>query len=284
MMGPSWLLGAFAAVMLAVAAVSAGRLVAARVSGQLADPDIDGTYILMGIAMAGMLTPSLSTLPSAVWAAVFAATTVWFGWRVARSARSQDFRTMANDHHVPHLIHSAAMVYMFVAVGAATATAGPAMGGMGGMSGMVIRVPTLALVFALLLLGYAAWDLDRLSNPATAGWRAVASAPAPLPRHASTPASQRVTVDVAMAAAGTTALISDHGQAPDESLHAPGPAGPAVPAASADPAEPSGPAVVPGPGAAAAQPVVRALLAPGLASCCRVAMGITMAYMLIILI
>jgi len=282
MMGPSWLLDTFAVVMLAVAAVSAGRLVAAQVSGQLVDPDIDGTYVLMSIAMAGMLTSSLSTLPNAVWAAVFAVTTVWFGWRVARSARSQDFRTMANDHHVPHLIHSAAMVYMFVAVGAATATTGSAMGGMGGMSGTAIRFPTLALVLALLLLGYAAWDLDRLSSPARAGSRGMASALMALRRRAGSSASQPATVDVAMATAGATAHISDPGQAPGESLHAPGRPAPADTVTPAGRVETTGPAVAAG--AAAAQPVVRSLLSPGLASCCRIAMGITMAYMLIILI
>jgi len=62
---PAWLLDAFAAVMLLVAAVSATRLtIAARAGrlGGLADPDadIDVSHLLMGIAMAGTLVAALT--------------------------------------------------------------------------------------------------------------------------------------------------------------------------------------------------------------------------------
>ena len=69
MMGPRWILDIFAAVMLLVAAVSAGqagrgpRLALAGAT----DADIDGAHLLMGVAMAGMLVASLSTLPDAAW-------------------------------------------------------------------------------------------------------------------------------------------------------------------------------------------------------------------------
>jgi hypothetical protein len=55
---PSWILDILAAIMLVVAAVSAGRLVAARPwphgAGRAALADIDVAHLLMAIAMAGM--------------------------------------------------------------------------------------------------------------------------------------------------------------------------------------------------------------------------------------
>ena len=72
--------------MLVVAAVSAGRLVAARPwqrgPRQAALADIDVAHLLMAIAMAGMLVSGLRTLPDGAWEAVFSVMTVWFGYRV----------------------------------------------------------------------------------------------------------------------------------------------------------------------------------------------------------
>ena len=84
-MTPAWILDIFAAVMLVVAAVSAARLVAARPwqrGAVVTDTDI--SHLLMAIAMAGMLAPSLTTLPDGAWEAVFAVLTAWFGYRVVR--------------------------------------------------------------------------------------------------------------------------------------------------------------------------------------------------------
>ena len=72
-MTPAWILDIFAAIMLVVAAVSAARLVAARPwqrGAVVTDTDI--SHLLMGIAMAGMLAPSLTTLPNDAWVVVFA--------------------------------------------------------------------------------------------------------------------------------------------------------------------------------------------------------------------
>jgi hypothetical protein len=52
---------------------------------------------------------------------------------------------------------AASMVYMFAAI-----TAGGGMAGMGGMP--KLHVPTLAFLFALILIGYTIWDLDQLSG------------------------------------------------------------------------------------------------------------------------
>ena len=96
---------------------------------------------------------------------------VWFAFRVVRDARANGVRALAGGHCAPHLVHSGAMLYMFLGM---TSAAG-AMAGMAGMPGMprmsagsssmlMLSDPTLAFVFALVLIGYSIWDLDQLSG------------------------------------------------------------------------------------------------------------------------
>lgn len=168
-MTPEWLLDIVAAIMLAVSAVSAARLIAARArraGSSLTDVDI--AHLLMGIAMAGMLVSGLTTLPDIAWEIIFGLLTAWFVYRVAAETRACGIRRALSDGHcAPHLFHSAAMLYMYLAIAA------PASGGMGGMAGMggaggtgmpTLEYPTLALIFALVLSGYSVWDIDRLSG------------------------------------------------------------------------------------------------------------------------
>ena len=121
---PAWILDIFAALMLVVAAVSAARLVAARpwvrggAAAGPAGPDVDVAHLLMAIAMAGMLTASLTTLPNTAWDVIFALMTAWFAWRVWRDSRANGVRALAGGHCAPHLVHSAAMLYMFTALAA----------------------------------------------------------------------------------------------------------------------------------------------------------------------
>jgi hypothetical protein len=165
-MTPGWILDVFAALMLVVAAVSAARLVAARPwqpGAIITDTDI--SHLLMGIAMAGMLASSLTTLPNGAWVVVFAVLTVWFGYRVVRDYRASGARALAVGHCAPHLVHSAAMLYMFLAITGPVASGGAGMSGMNGMTGMsTLSYPTLAFLFALILAGYTIWDLDQLSS------------------------------------------------------------------------------------------------------------------------
>jgi hypothetical protein len=168
MMGPSWVPGTFAGIMIVVAVVSAARLAAAAAARQwlAADADADAAHLLMAIAMAGMLTTSLKTLPAGVWEPVFGVLTAWFAVRVARESAGPGVerpRAWATSCHAPHLVHSVAMLYMFLAL--RTATSGAGMGGMSGATGQVLALPTLALVLALLLAGYTVRDLD-LAGPA----------------------------------------------------------------------------------------------------------------------
>lgn len=166
MMTPAWILDVFAALMLAVAAVSAARLVTVRPwRGGLAAVDMDAAHLLMAVAMAGMLAAGLTTLPNAAWEVIFGLMTAWFAWRVWRDARANGARALAGGHRALHLVHSAAMLYMLLAL--AAPAAGQGMSGMGGASGPAMQTltyPTVAFVFALVLVGYSVWDLDRLSG------------------------------------------------------------------------------------------------------------------------
>jgi len=179
-MTPAWTLDVFAALMLVVAAVSAARLVLARPwqrGSVVADTDI--AHPLMAIAMAGTLAPGLTILPAVAWEIIFAMMTAWFAERVAGDARAARGRALAGGHCVQHLAHSAAMLYMFLALVPFVAGVSPGMAGMSGPAPAtpVLHYPTLAFIFALILIGYTVWDLDHLSGTP----RSSALAPAGVP-------------------------------------------------------------------------------------------------------
>jgi len=251
---PAWLLDIFAAVMLVVAAVSAARLMAAGRRSEAATADVDLAHLLMAIAMAGTLTAALKTLPDTAWEVIFGLMTAWFAWRVWRDARANGARALAGGHCAPHLAHSGAMLYMFLALGAPVGGSG--MSGMGAGATMgTLEYPALAFVFALILVGYSIWDLDQLSA-----------------RRYRLPSVGALAVPVgvpAMAAAESAAAAF------------PGPL------SADDPdrmeASPAAEAVAPAaPGSRPASTAV--LLSPGIAIGCRVVMGVTMAFMLVIMI
>ena len=243
-MTPTWLLDVVAGVMLAVAAVSAARLVAARPwrpGSVIIDTDV--AHLLMAIAMAGMLVSGLRTLPDAMWEVIFGALTAWFAYRVVRDARANGTRALAGGHCAPHLVHSAAMLYMFCAL--VPPGRGQGMSGMGGSSGMEsLELPTLAFAFALILAGYTIWDLDQLSSRT----RVLTSARFTLP-----------------AAALPAAAL-------------PGAALAGVPA-SASGAGTEGDVIAGSPAGARSR-----LLSPSTTVACRIAMGATMAFMLLIMV
>ena len=233
---PAGILGIFAAIMILVAEVSAGQLVVARAWTRRGgtDADIAVSYLLMGIAMAGILVPGLSTLPNAVWEVVFAVMTAWFAWCLWRESRGRGAGAVAHGHYVPHLVQSAAMLYVFAALpGLSVEGSGVSVSGTGGMSGMgggssggtpTLHASTLALIFALLLIAFTVHDLDRPAG-----------------------------VDGYFRVVGRRSV----------------PAGSALAAAAA------------GPAAYTAQ---RLLLSPAVAKGCQVAIGVTMAFILIVII
>ena len=265
-MTPGWILDILAALMLVVAAVSAARLGLARPwrKGAVVT-DTDVSHLFMGIAMAGMLTSGLTTLPDRAWEVIFALLAVWFGYRVVSDARSNGARALAGGHCAPHLVHSAAMLYMFLAI--TTVSGGAGMAGMSGSSGPSMQMlsdPTLAFAFALILIGYTAWDLDQLSGCSI-----------PVNHRRPGPA-------VVLASAGEPALAGATARAggtADAAAFAGVPAGDSpVPAAGTRPGMSSGTAAVSRSGLAGF------LLSPGTTVGCRIAMGITMTLMLFLVI
>jgi Domain of unknown function (DUF5134) len=255
---PAWLLDTFAAVMLVVAAVSAVRLAAARPwqGGPARTPAyVDIAHLLMALAMAGMLAEGLQTLPDGAWEVIFGLMTAFFAYRVRRDARVSGLPALAGGHSAPHLIHAASMLYMFLALAA------PVAGGSGGMAGMgsmgagsvgTLEFPVLAFAFALLLVGYSVRDLDQLSGPG-------------LSKHYSLPPA-RLAVLAGVASGGAAGTPADTKPVIAETR----PAGsrPGWARSGGGPGDGSG----------------RRILAPWVAVSCRIAMGVTMAFMLVIMI
>jgi hypothetical protein len=262
---PAWLLDSLAAVMLVVAALSAARLVAARrwPGGSGATPAyVDIAHLLMAIAMAGMLAASLQTLPDRAWEVIFGLMTAFFTCRVVRDARVSGLRALAGGHCAPHLIHAASMLYMFLAL------TGPLAGGSGGMTGMAstgagsagtLEFPALAFVFTLLLVSYNVWDLDQLSGPGVSGhYRLAPGRVAP------------VAVLAGAASGGTARELAGTEPVIAGAARETGPAhsGPGLASAGGGPADGQD----------------RGILAPWVAVSCRIAMGVAMAFMLVIMI
>ncbi len=281
-MTPAWILDIFAAIMLVVAGISAGRLLITRSwSGPAPDADIDVAHVLMGIAMAGMLASGLRALPNGVWVAVFGVVTAWFAWRVAVEARSTSAaKAMGGGHHVPHLLHGAAMIYMFAALTGA-ASSGAGMTGMGGLSGSMgtLRLPTIGFVFVLLMIGWAVFDVDQLTGArwrGHGGWHLDAgTVPAALRQRialaaAGVPALETAGSGPALDPAGSGAALA----AAVDSAGARG-TGSAAPAATAEHR-----AAAP----ASANPVARVLLDQRVTIGSRIAMSVTMALMLVLMI
>src|ERR1700744_4517580 len=183
---PDWLLQIVAGVALLAAALSAGHLVAVRAWTRPAiDADIALSPVLLGVALArgGGLRP----LPNTAWAVVFAVMTAWFDWRLWQESRERGAAAAIRGPYAPHLVYSAALLYLFIAL-PRPSPAGSGMAGMSGMTGMpssmpgmvggssgpmgTLSAPTLAFAFTVLLIAFTVRDLDR---PAIADGRAPAS-------------------------------------------------------------------------------------------------------------
>ena len=139
------------------------------------------------------------------------------------------------------------MLYMYLAA-AAVAKAAAGGSAMGGMAAGGAHFPTLALVLAVALLGYVVWTVDRLSSLAPVA--ALAARGAPVPVLAGAVAGG----GASLAAAGGEGAGSEGAAAPRDD------------------------------GQTAAGPGRRPPLSPRLAACCEIAMGVTMGYMLIVLL
>jgi hypothetical protein len=166
---PTWLNDIFAAVMMAVAAYSTGRLVAARRWSRPTHQDVDVAHILMGTAMAGMLVSDLNPLPSGVWEVVFSVLAAWFVWRCYQFVRDPS-SGLGYDQHVHrlsrrliHLVMALAMLYMFLAAVPAEVGSGGSMA-MGAATGATSNFVVIPLVFIVALFASAIWELDKIGR------------------------------------------------------------------------------------------------------------------------
>jgi hypothetical protein len=162
----------------------------------------------------------------------------------ALRSRNQSRFSWQCRYPVPHLIECIAMVYMLLAVREAQQGTAMAMPGMGTSRSTPAGFPALAVVLALFMLGYIMWTTDQLASLARA----------------------KTSVQGQAGAMQHRALVTV-------------PAGGQA-AATAGAAGTSDAALMPRPVPAASQ----ALLAPGLAAFGKIAMGIAMGYMLILML
>jgi len=148
-------------------------------------------------------------------------------------------------HPAAHAVECAAMVYMVLPVGSWPSGRGPGMTMPGMGQGTTVGNPALTLVLALFMLGYVLWAIDRLAVLS----RATAAA-MPRPAAISRPAAVR----------SPRAAVT-------------------VPAAAGILGRPA-----PGTTADSRRPPDRTALAPRLAAYYKIAMAITMGYMLILML
>jgi hypothetical protein len=161
---PRMLAYVLAALMLSVALYCAGRFVFSLASRRATQRETDAVHTLMGASMAGMLTPTLAFVPSGLWVLVFSATTLWFGWHVVRESDRESVGSHAGFEHLPHLLMSAAMIYMLIVAewtGSMGTHRGSAMPHMSAAAMGAARWPLLTIVIAGLLLGDGALTFGR---------------------------------------------------------------------------------------------------------------------------
>jgi hypothetical protein len=303
--GPVWLSAIFAAMMLAVAVYCTGRLVAARRWRRPTELDTDGAHVVMGVAMAGMLVSGLRTpLPAGLWEGVFGVGAVWFGAQALRARRGPVTSPWRCLHATPHLVECGAMIYMFLLLPAAVVIKNGA-GAMGALavSPAASRFSFLALLMAVFLLGYVIWLADRLMlrSPAVtpAAPPLAAQLPVAQPLAAQLPVAQPlaawplvaqppVASVLATVLSGTPTSASTSATPSAAAATAPAaatiPDAATIPPAATAPAAATIPAVTTAPAACHAATVAPLYLAPRCALLCKAAMGMTMGYMLILML
>jgi hypothetical protein len=242
--GPSWLANVLAAIMIVTAVYCAGRLVIAATRHRPTEHDVDLVHVVMGVAMAGLLMPRITPEWSSGWAVLFGAATAWFGWRVLRGYRAASPDRFVHAHHVPHLVMSGAMVYMLVAVSRTSAGLGP-----GGSAGAMGAAAGGTARFPAAALVLALFMIGYVM------W-----------------AADRLP---------TLATVRAYLAAPELAAGLPAAAGLDAPATQVA-ADPSVAAAEALPGRGGRR--LTAPLSPRLAACCEIAMGITMGYMLILML
>jgi hypothetical protein len=163
---PAWLPDSFAGLMIAVSIYCSVVLLTSRRLRRRINVDINIAHVTMGVAMAGMLVPTLTTLPTGLWEAVFVGMGTWFVWRSVRFvARRVGTDAVGDLHHVSHylthLVMASGMLYMYLAAPSAAASFGSM--SMGGPAGATANFVGMPLLFLIVLSVSAVWHIDTLS-------------------------------------------------------------------------------------------------------------------------
>lgn len=254
MTGQPWLAAAFAVIMIVTAAYCLTRLGLSWRGRRPTDRPVDAVHVLMGVAMAGMLVPDLRVLWIGGWEVVFGVGGLVFLWRAARELalghRASNAHRPAHDGQ--HLLGCGAMLYMLAATTSGSAAGGAAGSAAGSAVGRAVAADAMSgsarlPTFALILAVALLGCVVWTADKIStmAPVAALAAAAGSLDGEASAlPGSARGFADT-----GAVAVTADlrRGAAP-----------------------PSRARGVP--------------LSPRLAACCEIAMGVTMGYMLIVLL
>lgn len=244
---PAWVGEGFAAALVVVGGYCLSRLVAVVPLGRQTHVDVNVGHVLMAVAMVGMLVPRWRVFPTDVWATVFLLAGLWFLGRASLvAARVGVARLLGPDglharHYAVHGVMALSMVYM-------DAVAGRAVPGGGSTMGASTGVPALTLLFMVVLLASAAWQLNGMDRLV--------------------PAPSAIAAPGAIAASGALAASGASS----------GVAAPACVGEST--AAPLGGGL----SAASKAPVERPWLAPRLEVGCHIAMCLAMAYMLVLVV
>ncbi len=115
MVQPSWLAGSLAAIMIVVAVFSGSRLVAGYAGHLSAARDVEFAHVAMALSMAGMLERNLTLIPSSAWIVIFTTSAIWFAGR-SWGVLARPGAVAGLRHGAPLVLSSGAMVYMLWAM------------------------------------------------------------------------------------------------------------------------------------------------------------------------
>jgi hypothetical protein len=252
---PTWLAYSFAVVMVAVSVYCVFRLVLARPMGRRNHYDINLAHVLMGGGMVGMLVPRWNIVEVGAWEVVFGVMALYFLARsvrylgARRSAAVPDSHLHHISHYPIHMVMACAMLYMYWLGMPITA---PIAQSMSMSSAVHAGDPSLTLFLVVVILASAVWQLDSIERY---GHKVLAVRPAA--------GVTDVGVGVRGLGGGTSELRSE--------------------AAGVD-AGPAEGTVAGGSSVLAVRGDERPWLAPRLEVGCHIAMCVTMAYMLVLMV
>ncbi|HTX63366.1 MAG TPA: DUF5134 domain-containing protein [Acidimicrobiales bacterium] len=187
--GPFALL--LAVAMIGVASFHASRLALALARRGSTEVDVDVVHLVMGVSMAGMLTGWLTGAWNDAWILVFTGSTVWFSRGILGHLADAKDAGRAVTHHLPHLVVSAVMLFMLLAMRWTSMTGSEmrSMAGVRDVGGSLV----LPAVLAVLVVGNASIVAWRAFVPSLAGAAApdMVPSPAPAPAGVALPAGVR---------------------------------------------------------------------------------------------